>query len=488
MSEEIFFRGLFSGIFGLIFAWPFFSRNDTDASNKSTDIKHPKYPPYLLGYMLPLYLLLLVIIVIVFLGIKEVAHLTLTMFFGIFPHISVYYLVLIFMLPLLRRYISARACVMLWIIPTYLYITLKDFMKLPSPWLVIRVSDNLVWLLLFAWLGGFVAVLLWKTIEHLLFRHHVLANSIPVTNPEILSIWQITIEDARIKKTKIKLLTSPNVKTPLSIGLFPRCIRVILPERNYNSEELALILRHEIVHISREDAWSKFFLVFCTAMCWFNPLMWLAMRKSAEDLELSCDETVLLGTNEDTRKKYATLLLDTASDERGFTTCLSASAKTMRYRLTNVLKPTKRYSGALIIGIMAFILYMSNGYVSLAYNSSTGSEVIYSPYDISQCSLTSLPMTVDNNHVIYFITDEDAFHTYLSGLTLSEFTGNYSFSDSERQFTYLMETQKDSLNITLYDNAIEILSWDEGELITSYYYIADGIDWDYLNTLITVSE
>ena len=55
-------------------------------------------------------------------------------------------------------------------------------------------------------------------------------------------------------------------------------------------EELKLILKHEIVHIAREDSWSKFFLVFCTAMYWFNPLMWYAMKKSAEDMELSCDD------------------------------------------------------------------------------------------------------------------------------------------------------------------------------------------------------
>ena len=118
-------------------------------------------------------------------------------------------------------------------------------------------------------------------------------------------------------------------------------------------------------------------MIFCAAMCWFNPLMWIAMRKSADDMELSCDETVLLNADEATRKQYALLLLDTAGDERGFTTCLSATANAMRYRLRSVTKPKKRHSGALIVGAAFFILAMTSGYVALAFDGNSGAEVLY---------------------------------------------------------------------------------------------------------------
>lgn len=55
---------------------------------------------------------------------------TLSMCFSIFLHISLYYTILTPLLPLIRRYISARACAMLWLLPNYLYImvgiTLSD--------------------------------------------------------------------------------------------------------------------------------------------------------------------------------------------------------------------------------------------------------------------------------------------------------------------------------------------------------------------------
>lgn len=116
------------------------------------------------------------------------------------------------------------------------------------------------------------------------------------------------------------------------------------------------------------------------------------MKKSAEDMELSCDETVLLNADQNTRKKYATLLLDNVSDNRGFTTCLATSAKSMHYRLKHIVKPEKRLNGAVIVGLVFFVLCMTSGYVALAYDDRSGSEVIYNNNDYSQYHLHSISM------------------------------------------------------------------------------------------------
>ena len=59
-----------------------------------------------------------------------------------------------------------------------------------------------------------------------------------------------------------------------------------------------------------------------TAMCWFDPPDVGRHAQSADDFELSCDESVLLAQPQPVRRQYAELLLKTAGDERGFTTCL----------------------------------------------------------------------------------------------------------------------------------------------------------------------
>ena len=372
---------------------------------------------------------------------------------------------------------------MLWLVPNYLYVIHQSYMELPSPLIVITAKGNLTWILFAIWLAGFAAVLVWKIIEHLVFRHHVLRDARPITDPDVLSVWNTIVEDSRFKRPKFKLVTSPNVTTPLTIGLNRRATRVVLPEKKYSKEDLELILRHEIVHIGREDAWNKFFMVFCTAMCWFNPLMWIAMRKSANDMELSCDETVLLGADDATRKQYAILLLDTAGDERGFTTCLSATANAMRYRLQNITKPVKRRSGALIVGAVFFILCMTSGYVALAYEGNSGAQLIYQCDDYNSYVIRSVSLKNDEFATNYEIADEEAFHSYLSGLTLYELTGNYSFNDSERCFTYLMDTQGGTMAVLLYDNAVKTV-WLHSDAQAEYYYVPEGIDWNYIKTII----
>ena len=476
-------RGLFSGLMALAFAWVVFSRYDDEIGTEVSESERQKYLPYIPGTLLPGFLIAITILGTYYYGFSGAAEMTLSACFAIFLHISLYYLVLLLVLPFLRKVISARACAMLWLVPNYLYVIHQSYMELPSPLLVITAKGNIIWILFGIWLAGFVAVLVWKIIEHLVFRHHVLRDARPITDPDVLSVWNTIIENSRFKRPKFKLVTSPNVTTPLTIGLSRRATRVVLPEKKYSKEDLELILRHEIVHIGREDAWNKFFMVFCTAMCWFNPLMWIAMRKSADDMELSCDETVLLGADDATRKQYAILLLDTAGDERGFTTCLSATANAMRYRLQNITKPVKRRSGALIVGAVFFILCMTSGYVALAYEGNSGAQLIYQCDDYNSYVIRSVSLKDDEFATNYEIADEEAFHSYLAGLTLYELTGNYSFNDSERCFTYLMDTQGGTMAVLLYDNAVKTV-WLHRDAQAEYYYVPEGIDWNYIKTII----
>ena len=484
MSQEVFIRGLFSSLMGLVLAWSVFSRCDDEIGSEVSDTDRQRYLPYFPSTLLPGFLIAIAILDAIYYGPMGCAKMTLSSCFAIFLHISLYYLVLLMILPFLRKIISARACAVLWLIPNYLYIIHQSYMELPSPLIVITAKGNLVWILFGIWLAGFTVVLIWKCIEHLIFRHQVLHDARPVTDPEVIDIWNAMVEDARFKKPKFKLVTSSNISTPLTIGLSKRSTRVVLPDRKYSKEDLELIMRHELVHIGHEDAWSKFFMVFCTAMCWFNPLMWIAMRKSADDVELSCDETVLLNTNEATRKQYAILLLDTAGDERGFTTCLSASANAMRYRLKSITKPVKQRSGALIVGTVFFLLCMTSGYVALAYDGNSGAQMLYQCDDFSGYTIRHVSMHDDEFNTTYEKVDEAAFHEYLAGLTVYELTGNYSFSDSQRYYHYMMDTPTGTQVFTLYDNMVKLFRLSEPDRASEYYYIPEGIDWEYIDSII----
>lgn len=275
-------------------------------------------------------------------------------FVPLFLYIGVYYAVLLCILPLLRRTFSARACATLWLLPNLLYFStyLKSLgdglslfaITLPRRWLRIILP---------VWGAGFLLVLLWQVVSHLRYRRYLLRDAVPVRDAELTALWDNErkyCDGAR----PIPMLVSGHTHTPLSIGCFSRTLRLVLPHLNYTQEEFQLIFRHEMRHIQRADTRTKAFLGFCTALHWFNPLMWIARRKVSDDLELSCDELVLSGADEHTRKRYAGLLLDTAGSGRGYTTCLSAAASSMRYRLKHIVTPRRRRSGCVMIGLALF--------------------------------------------------------------------------------------------------------------------------------------
>ncbi len=473
MTTEVLIKGFCTSIFSGIFAWMVFDRN----SDSNMDSNRQRYLPYISGMILPLCMLTILIMGLIFTDRENTLQITFAFCFGVFLHICLYYLLLMSSLSFLRRHISARACAILWMLPNYLYLTQMTYMRLPKPRWVIEAPLILVQTLLNVWLIGFLSVLSWNIVSHLTFRTRILRDASPITDLTVLAIWRQEIESARFHKPRFKLVTSPNIQTPLSIGLFQRSIRVVLPEREYTPEELTLIFRHELIHIGREDSWNKFFLVFCSAMCWFNPLMWIAIKRSSEDLELSCDETVLLNSDDDTKRRYADLLLKTAGDKQGFTTCLSASANALLYRLKNVVAPKRKPSGALVVGLAFFLLCMSCGYVALAYGESTGAEVIYKSQSPEQYALSSI------NVGDFVCTDEAALHHYLSGLRMEHISGNYSFTQDGTPLSLILDSPEGVLAVTLSDRFLKLVSL-YGEVIAEYYYLPDGTDWDALSEYI----
>ncbi len=474
MTTKVFMKGLFALIFSVVFALVVFDRD----SDSNMDSNRQRYLPYISGLLLPVCMLTILSMGLIFTGRENAIQIMLAFCFGVFLHICLYYLLLMPALPFLRRHISARACAVLWMLPNYLYLTQMSYMQLSEPRWVIEAPLISVQMLLAVWLIGFLAVLGWKVVSHLTFRTRILRGASPIVDSTVLVIWHQEIEAARFRKPKFKLVASPNIQTPLSVGLFQRSIRVVLPEREYTSEELSLIFRHELIHIGREDSWNKFFLVFCSAMCWFNPLMWMAMRKSSEDLELSCDETVLLDADVDTRCQYADLLLRTAGDEQGFTTCLSASANALRYRLKSVVAPKKKPSGALVVGLVFFLLCMSCGYVALAYGESTGADVIYKSRPPEQYVLSSI------NVGAFVCTDETALHRYLSDVRMEHISGNYSFDQGGRFLSLLFDTPDGALAVKLSDSFIKLVPLYGSRVNAEYFYLPDGTDWEALREYI----
>ncbi|HET7562099.1 MAG TPA: M56 family metallopeptidase [Rhodanobacteraceae bacterium] len=102
---------------------------------------------------------------------------------------------------------------------------------------------------------------------------------------------------------------------PAVLGSLPRAL-VLLPEdfaeRFDTLPTRALVLRHELTHVRRGDAWWTLAMELATVLIWFHPLAWLARSRFCLDQELACDAASLRELPECT-PGYARALIDSVA-------------------------------------------------------------------------------------------------------------------------------------------------------------------------------
>ena len=317
------------------------------------------------------------VLAVVFDGPEQGSHLAVRMLLESAADLSLYFLLLLLALPLLRRRFSARLCASLWLVPSFVGVGMNTFLnyrRVPS--FVIPLREELLAALGWVWLAGFLLVFGGRVMGDRRFRRELLTGAYPEEDPEVLAIWREVLL-AMDLPWEVRLLRSPAARSPLSLREGRKKYATVLPERDYTEEELRFLFSHELHHLQRRDIDTKVFLAFCQGLCWFNPLVWLAAAKGSDDLELSCDEVVLAGQDERWRRDYAHLLLQSAAEGRGFTTCLSARGKSLRYRLENVLKPRKRRSGTVLLAGVTLAVFLSWGTCAVSTRQGSLGELAF---------------------------------------------------------------------------------------------------------------
>lgn len=154
----------------------------------------------------------------------------------------------------------------------------------------------------------------------------------------------------------------PDSTTPFVFGILNPGI--YLPS-HISERERSYILAHEQTHIRRFDHILKplAYLVLC--IHWFNPLVWAAFFLMSEDMELSCDESVLKQMGSNIKKEYSSSLLSLAAGKRIIGGCpLSFGENNVKGRIHNILHYKKPafwvlIAAAVIVAVVSIGL-MSN--------------------------------------------------------------------------------------------------------------------------------
>lgn len=129
------------------------------------------------------------------------------------------------------------------------------------------------------------------------------------------------------------------IKTAFIFGIVDP--KIYLPT-DLSETERAYIIEHEQTHIKRLDHIIKPFAFLVLCVHWFNPLVWIAFSLMSEDMELSCDESVIRKMGSGIKKDYSTSLLALSTGKKIIGGCpLAFGENNTKGRIMNVLNYKK---------------------------------------------------------------------------------------------------------------------------------------------------
>lgn len=203
------------------------------------------------------------------------------------------------------------------------------------------------------WLAGGAVFALWQGASYLLVRRRLLAKSLPARAEDLAALEEG--KRALDLRRPVELRRVEALPTPMMLGLFRPVI--LLPQGELGEEARAMVLRHELVHLRRNDVAYKLLLLLANAVHWFNPLVWWMSREAGRNLELCCDDDVVKGQDGAFRRRYGEILIHTAAGCRApaLSTYFGGGKRHLKGRLKNLFQH-KKNSAVLVCAVLAAAL------------------------------------------------------------------------------------------------------------------------------------
>lgn len=227
-----------------------------------------------------------------------------------------------------------------------------------------KITFNISTLDVIAWIWASIAIMLFV---YSMSQYLVARKSI---------VWQLHKDknlDEALKNTKQKIGISDKVKiakgnykgSPMLIGIINPII--VLPDASYTDIQLEMILRHELCHLKRKDVWFKFLLNTISCIYWFNPLMYYMQKYIGEDIELSCDQDTVKGSDKQFKVEYAQTIMRVIAMNNNklmFSTSFSQTAESIKERFTTVFSWKNLKKGKSVICAFAVLIMFSTSLVA----------------------------------------------------------------------------------------------------------------------------
>lgn len=182
------------------------------------------------------------------------------------------------------------------------------------------------------WLVGVAALLIYTAVSYIRLRRKV--------------------DTAVLLKKNI--YESDGVASPFVLGIVKP--KIYLPFQ-MDAQTLDHVIAHEESHIYRRDHWWKPLGFLLLVFHWFNPLMWLSYILLCRDIELACDEKVILQMDNEKRADYTRALVACSVGHPGIGICPIAFGEVgVKDRVKSVMLYKKPAFWTVILAVIACIV------------------------------------------------------------------------------------------------------------------------------------
>lgn len=238
----------------------------------------------------------------------------------------------------------------------------------PKYWADIKSS---IWLL---WLGVAALLFVRKVTSYHSFVRYVHTGTRRIEDERFLAVYKEVSTEAGLKKP-LPIYANQLVASPMLVGIFRPII--IIPELEIDDAELRHVFWHELTHYRRLDIFYKWLTQIAVCLHWFNPLVYLISREINRDCELSCDEAIISGLDENGRLRYGDTLLSTLKTDGTYSDAivsltLSENTELLKERLAAILSFKKKSKVTIFISIALSFMFLCGAAYAGAYTAPGG--------------------------------------------------------------------------------------------------------------------
>lgn len=165
---------------------------------------------------------------------------------------------------------------------------------------------------------------------------------------------------------------------PIIIGLWRPVILVPATLLNLDPQEIEMLLRHELAHIARKDAWWNFLALFIETLLFFHPGVWWMTRRLRVTRERLADERAL--QSEGDRQILARALLNLA-DGSIPRTVLAARGGELSERIRSLVKVGSPRRPVLVIPALMALAMIIGGFIACGRSLQQKTIIAIDPLD-----------------------------------------------------------------------------------------------------------